>query len=379
MDISRKRVIILGATGTIGQNALQVCRQHSQWLQVVGLHAHKACHMLAQWRQEWPDATLICSGQYHADADAGGIDALEHLITHTEADLVLNGIAGADGLRSSVLTLLSGKDLALANKESMVMAGRYLQQLAAQHHCHILPVDSEHASLFVLLQHQPKESVDQLILTASGGPFRSWTWHEMSQATPAQASKHPTWKMGQKISIDSASLANKGLEVIEAWRFFHYTSKQIDVVIHPQSMVHAMIKMHDGSLHTHISHPSMQLPIQTMLLYPHMLPSAVPGLSWNQLSQMTFEEVDYQRFPMLRLAYQVIEADDPYPIVYNAANEIAVQAFCAGNISFTSIADVVDFCLQQSYDKTQPQHIDAVISIDHQARHYAKRWCQEVK
>lgn len=374
-----KRVVILGASGTIGQTALRVAQNYSDLITVVGLHVHSNIQVLKQSHTLFPQALLALSSSLpslSADISFFGGEAVEQLIDATKPDLVLNGISGAAGLTASVATLVRGITLALANKESLVMAGPYLKHLAAQNNALILPVDSEHSALFYLLQNQKKTDVARYIITASGGPFRGQTRTQLKDVTPAQAANHPRWKMGQKISIDSATLANKGLEVIEAWALFGCPPQDIEVIVHPQSVVHAFIRTHDGALFAHLGAPNMQLPITNALLYPELQPSP---LAYLELAGQTlsFEEVDDATFPMLNLAYQACHAGYPAPIVYNAANEVAVELFIEGQITFLQIAELVGDVLALAHEPVNVLNLDDIMRCDAAARTFAYNWLSQ--
>lgn len=367
-----KKVIILGVSGTIGHNALIVARNCKTEIEIVGLHAHTNYDFLLSLKDEFPLAKLALSNNVNSsinNIDFMGDDALKNLILTTKADVVLNGIASSAGLLSSVYTLQSGKDLALANKESMVMAATLLLKLAKDNNCKILPVDSEHSALFYLLENRDLSTVKELILTASGGPFKYLPSKELENVTPDDAANHPTWKMGRKISIDSASLANKGLEVIEAYKLFGLPLDKIKVVIHPQSIVHSLIKTTDGVLYAHMSKPSMTLPIQNALLYPILKDNLLVDLDLTDLT-LTFKKPRYDDFKLLDLAYLACKKGDAYTIVYNAANEVAVEAFCQGKIKFTELAKVVEHCLNACYNN-KVNSIEEILAIDKIARERA--------
>ena len=360
-----RRVIILGSSGTIGQNALRVCLRCKDALEVAAVHVHGSIDKLALAHADFPDARLIVSADdVRTDLPlyARGADAIRSLIMETDADIVLNGISGSAGYYASFWTLESGKDLALANKESLVMAGPLLQKLAKEKQCRILPVDSEHWALFSLLKNENPDLVSDLILTASGGPFFHYSQEQLRTVTPEEAVRHPTWAMGAKISIDSATLANKGLEVIEAWRLFNLPPENIKVAVHRQSLVHAMIRMKDGAFHAHISRPDMQLSIQDALLYPDMRHVPVCDMNLEQSWQFGFDPVPTALRPMLDLAYQACQAGGAAPVVYNAANEAAVQLFREKKIGFLDLGVHVSRALQYNIDNYQ-QERDAVFSL----------------
>jgi 1-deoxy-D-xylulose-5-phosphate reductoisomerase len=263
--------------------------------------------------------------------------------------MTVNGIAGAAGLLPSAAAILAGSDLALANKETVVMAGDIILPLAAEKKVTILPVDSEHSAIFNLLNAHGREGVEELILTASGGPFRKLNRREMEKVRPADALAHPTWKMGPKITIDSASMANKGLEVIEAVRLFGFSPEKVRVLIHPQSVVHSMIRMKDGAVYAQLSGPDMRLPIHEALCYPECGESSFGALDFDTLT-LEFERPDFERFPMLPLAWEAIRRGGLYPCVYNAANEAAAAAFLSGKAGFLDIPVIVGYVLNMKWD-----------------------------
>ncbi|MGL4523955.1 MAG: 1-deoxy-D-xylulose-5-phosphate reductoisomerase [Spirochaetia bacterium] len=351
-----RKVIILGASGTIGQNALRVCRRYPHHLDIVGLHVHHSLSMLEGLTAEFPNARCISSANLDAQEAqklglfAHGESSLEKLIKETSAHIVLNGICGSAGFFSSFWALESGKDLALANKETLVIGGALLLELAKKMQKKIIPVDSEHWALFSLIEHMPASRVKKLILTASGGPFRNFGPNALENVSPDQAATHPTWNMGRKISIDSASMANKGLEIIEAYRLFAIPLENISVVVHPQSLVHAMIQTQDGALHAHMSAPTMELPIQNALLYPQILAVPQVELDFSQMLQMTFESINANLMGMIDLAYEVCKRGDPYPAIYNASNEAAVQLFEEKKIRFTEIPVYVEKAISEQYN-----------------------------
>jgi 1-deoxy-D-xylulose-5-phosphate reductoisomerase len=359
-----KKILILGATGSIGKSAIAIAKAYPQLLQVVGLQAHSQVEALLALREDFPQAKLAITGLMHIlhqDIIAGK-NALRTLIETSTADLVLNGIAGSSGLWASVYSLQAGKHLALANKESMVMASEYLHALARDKNLDILPVDSEHSALYYLMQSPL--AIDEYIITASGGAFRGKKLSELEHVRAHDAAKHPTWQMGLKISIDSASLANKGLEVIEAWKFLHIPLDQIKVLQHPQSLVHALVRTSDGALQAYISNTHMQLPIQNALLHPQLKPAT---LSYLDLigQKLSFEEIDHQTFPMLQLAYLACHKGDPYPLIYNAVNEVAVALFIEDKISFLAIAQLVAKALDASYPYSfDPLQLDDIWQAD---------------
>ncbi len=357
-----KRVIILGSTGSIGTNALEVVRSMPEMLSVVGLSAHTQLEALVQQAHEFEPIAVAACGICEAEARAVlgshrlpdgcraffGERAITALLEGTDADIVLNGIAGSSGLLPSVSAVEAGRTLALANKESIVMAGRLLLDRAGHTGARILPVDSEHAAVFSLNGLFVKGQVAEIVLTASGGAFRDSSAAELAQATVEQALQHPTWRMGTKITIDCATLANKGLEVIEAHYLFGVAPEQIKVLLHPQSYVHSLVRTIDGSLYAQLGTPDMRVPIQNALTYPECHPSATPALDLcGQL--LSFQALDEKRFRMISLAYEALRLGEPAPIVYNAANEVAVAAFTRQEIGFLDIAALVEEVLARDW------------------------------
>jgi 1-deoxy-D-xylulose-5-phosphate reductoisomerase len=371
----RKKVALLGATGSIGKSTLDVLRRGKDVFEPVLFSSHTDSAGLAALGAEFPDAALALSGVEQGVPSVGyfGKEGLLQAIINCSADIVVNGIAGAAGLAPSIAALESGMDLALANKETIVMAGPLVRALAKAKKARILPVDSEHSAIFKLLEAHGRDHLATILLTASGGPFRAYTLEQLGRVRAQDALKHPTWNMGAKITIDSASMANKGLEVIEAARLFDIPAPAaadvIQVVVHPQSIVHSMISLKDGSMYAQISRPDMRLPIQDALYYPENAPSGFEALDFKRLT-LSFEQPDGEKFPMLPLAYQALSAGDLYPVVYNAANEVAVAAFLAGQIRFPDIARVVALALEQNWDGTL--ELDAIRETDSRARSVAK-------
>jgi len=367
-----KKVIVLGSTGSIGTSALDIIRGNGDDFQLVGLSANKREKELLAQAEEFSVTSLALTGNQGSCSRIthSGPEALLDLIRDTEAHIVVNGISGAVGLLPSVAALESGKDLALANKETMVMAGPLVNSLAEKMGRKILPVDSEHSAIFHLIEGRNPHNIEEIIITASGGPFRGHTLEQLQKVTAKEAMKHPTWDMGYKISIDSATMANKGLEVIECWRLFDIPLDRIKVLVHPQSLVHSLIRTTDLAMYAHISHPDMRLPIQNALFYPNM--KAVPG-SFLDLAgrEMTFFEPDRENFPMLPLAYRAAESGGAYPIVYNAVNEIAVQAFVDNLIGFAEIPELTESVMNEDWSE-EPESFPEVLHIDAQCRKMAE-------
>ncbi len=364
----KKRIIILGATGSIGFNTLDVVRRFHEDFEIVGMTAHTQTELLCKIAQEFDVKNLALSGKVKQIEEIShyGSQGVLDLIHQTEADIVVNGISGAAGLMPSVVTLESDKDLALANKETVVTAGPLISELAKSKNKRIQPVDSEHAAIFQLTRFRPENHLKKIILTSSGGPFRNTDHESMKKATLKDALNHPTWAMGSKISIDSATLANKGLEVIETVHLFGVSPDMIDVLIHPQSLVHSLIKATDGSQYAQISEPDMKVPIMNALLYPEIGNTMFKDLDLTD-KVLEFFKPDTQRFPMLKYAYEVLRAEGSYSIAFNAANEVAVEAFISGQIKFMDIPELVSSVLQLDWSQKSLSFAE-VLSIDRKVR-----------
>ncbi|MDR2151046.1 MAG: 1-deoxy-D-xylulose-5-phosphate reductoisomerase [Spirochaetaceae bacterium] len=351
----KKRVAVLGATGSIGSSTLDIIRHAPEQFEVVLLTAYRNSAALQELAAEFPRARCVRAGIAAALKESG-------------ADLAVNGIAGAGGLDPSFAAVEAGMDLALANKETMVMAGSLIQEAAARTGSRIIPVDSEHSALFHLLLAQNRRTVAELLLTASGGPFLDYTHEQLAKVSVQDALVHPTWKMGPVITVNAATLANKGLEVIEAARFFRLPVEKIKALIHRQSTVHSLIRWTDGSLCAQLSVPSMRLPLQKALYYPDSAPdSLIPPLNFDNLT-LSFEKPDHERFPLLPLAYQAERAGPLYPVAYNAANETAVEAFLQGRLPFPALAGVVAHVLAQDWQAGAAVTREAVWETDAKAR-----------
>jgi 1-deoxy-D-xylulose-5-phosphate reductoisomerase len=324
-----RRVIIVGSTGSIGTQALDVIKANPDRFQVVALAAGKNQELLVEQAREFGVAEIGL-----------GAEAATKLIEDIDADVVVNGITGSIGLKPTLATLRSGKTLALANKESLIVGGRLVTDAAAPGQ--IVPVDSEHSALAQCLLAGEQREVRKLILTASGGPFRGYTREQLTLVTPQQALAHPTWVMGKVVTTNSATLVNKGLELIEAHLLFDIPIERIDVTVHPQSIVHSMVEFVDGSTMAQCSPPNMKLPIALGMSWPERVPNVAPALDFTQASQWTFEPLNEMVFGAVRLARQVAKAGSTYPAVYNAANEEAVEAFHRNKIGFNQIVDVIE-------------------------------------
>jgi 1-deoxy-D-xylulose-5-phosphate reductoisomerase len=374
-----RRVIILGSTGSIGVQALDVISRSQDELRVVALSAQNAWEpLIAQARVQGvtriavadPDAAARAGEAWTGGEVLAGPNGLVRLIAESDCDLVLNAIVGSAGLVPSVAALTEGIDLALANKESLVVGGELLTQLAQATGASIIPVDSEHSAIHQLLAGEPPGTVDRLILTASGGPFRGRRATELADVTVAQALAHPTWEMGGKITIDSATLMNKGLELIEAHHLFGTPYEQIDVLVHPQSIVHSMIALCDGATLAHLGYPDMRVPISYALHYPERVDVPVKRLDLAEVGSLTFEPADDQTFSCLRLARAAGRVGGTAPCTLNAANEVAVHAFLRERLRFLDIAEVIEQTLAEL--PAEPVHsFDSLGEADADARRVA--------
>ncbi len=374
-----RRVVILGSTGSIGVQALEVVAWSGGELEVVGLSASTGWEQLLEQARAH-GVSRIALNDPHAAARAAeawtdgdvlsGPDGLVQLITETECDMVLNAIVGSAGLLATVATLGEGIPLALANKESLVVGGELVNHLSEATGAQIIPVDSEHSAIHQLLAAERPGTVLGLVITASGGPFRGRTAEELQDVTIEQALNHPTWAMGGKITIDSATLMNKGLEVIEAHHLFGTPYDEIDVIVHPQSIIHSMIQLCDGATLAHLGYPDMRVPISYALHHPERIDVPIRPLDFAELGSLTFEAPDLATFPCLRLAREAGIAGGTAPCILNAANEVAVHAFLSGRLAFRGIAEVIDETLQ-SIDTRQVHSFDQLAATDAQARQVA--------
>jgi 1-deoxy-D-xylulose-5-phosphate reductoisomerase len=379
----RKRVVLLGATGSIGENTLRVLRAHPDKLELVGIAAHSRWEKLAAIAREF-DVRHVSLFDEAACAIAranlaafpagtqlvGGLTGLVELAQLPAADTVLVAVVGTTGLTPALAALAAGKDLALASKEILVLAGKFVLAAAKKSGAKLLPVDSEHNAVFQCLEGHPSAGVRRIVLTASGGAFRDWPAERLAHVTPADALKHPNWSMGPKITVDSATLANKGLELIEAQCLFGLRPEQCTAVLHPQSIVHALVEFTDGAMLAQLCPPSMTFPIQHALLHPQRAPGVDSALDLTQLLSLEFRPIDESRFPMLRLARETMHAAGAAPAIYNAANEVAVAAFLAGRIPFLAIPRVVEHTLGRLKNSAPPD-LAAVLTIDLEARRLA--------
>jgi 1-deoxy-D-xylulose-5-phosphate reductoisomerase len=366
-----KRIAILGSTGSIGQQALDVIRALPDELKVVGLTGNKNLKLLERQIQEF-QPKMFCSSVKPDVSHGGQFLSAEDIASHPEVDFVIVATVGKAGLSATLAALRVGKTVALASKEVLVMAGEVVVREANLHQSQILPVDSEHSAIWQCLQGEESKA-RRLLLTASGGPFYRHSRAELAEVTPEQALRHPVWKMGRKITIDSATLMNKGLEVIEANWLFSFPFDSIEILIHPQSIVHSMVEFADGSLKAQLSWPDMRLAIQYALSYPRRWPNPeLPRLDWNKITSLTFEPVDYDRFPCLRLAVEAGKSGGTYPAVLCAADEVAIDLFLSHRICFTDIAEIVQETLEQHRNISTPS-LEDILAADNWARECAAR------
>lgn len=375
------RVAVLGSTGSIGTQALDVLAAHPDLFQVTGLAAARNADLLAEQAERFRPL-LTCLSESKTGGSLYGQEGLIEIATHTEVDLVLVATTGAAGWEPTLAALRAGKQIALANKEALVMAGSIIAVEARKMGAVIRPVDSEHCAIWQCIQGEgvgesqlmaPRD-VRRLILTASGGPFRNTQLEDMKKVTPPQALAHPTWNMGSKITIDSATLMNKGLEVIEAHWLFNMPYDKIDVIIHPQSTIHSMVEFSDGSTKAQLGVPDMRVPIQYALSYPRHLPyNRLPSLDWSKAGTLTFQPPDLDRFPCLRLAMEAGQHGRTYPAVLAAADEIAVAAFLRGNLSFMGIPQMVERALAMHTPITSPTLQD-IRDVDSTTREQVQGW-----
>lgn len=357
-----KKVLVLGCTGSIGTNAINIVQNMKDDFQICGLQAHNNKEELNRLSSIYKCPTLLTS-------EDNTEQAFQKLIDESKPDIVVNGIAGAAGLIPSKVTLENKIDIALANKETIVMAGKLIKELAHKNNAKILPVDSEHSAIFNLVERIGKENISKIVITASGGPFRNFTKDQLENVTVEQALNHPTWKMGKKITIDSSTLANKGLEVIEAAYLFDAKAEQIEVVVHPQSLIHSLVRTNDGMLYAQISDPDMKHPIFSALTWPENKQTYLKPFDLFD-HEMTFFKPRYEDFPLLSYAFECVKNGKAYTIAFNAANEIAVHAFLDKKISYPKIAQIVNKVLQNNWTE-EVTSFDQVMELDSLARKYA--------
>ena len=379
--MKRKRVVILGATGSIGESALNVARDIPERMEIVGLAANSNAEKLAAAANETRAQSVCLVDETKIDALQRGLqykprifagqEGLLEIASMTNAEMVLVAIVGTGGLRPALAAIEAGKDLAVASKEILVMAGEIVMREARDNDVKVLPVDSEHNAIFQCLEGKSASDVRRIILTASGGPFRETARKDFNSITPEQALKHPTWNMGPKITIDSATLFNKGLEMIEAHWLFSVPMKRVEVVIHPQSIVHSMVEFADGSTLAQLSYSNMCFPIQYAVTWPDRVPNTLPPLDFSKLSRLEFFPPRYDDFPALNLARRAGETGGTLPAVMNAANEVAVAGFLERQVRFPDIWQIVEDVMNR-HTSVAHADLDAILQADHWARKEAQ-------
>lgn len=383
----KKHVAILGSTGSIGTQALEVMSEQADRFEVEVLTAHSNSDLLIEQALKYrPNAVVIGDERkFEAVRDAlweaeikvfAGAQALEQVVEMEEIDVVLTALVGYAGLKPTLAAINAGKHIALANKETLVVAGELVTQSAKEKGVNIYPVDSEHSAIFQCLAGEFHNPIEKIVLTASGGPFRGRTRAELETVTKAQALKHPNWEMGAKITIDSASLMNKGLEVIEAKWLFGLRPDQIEVIVHPQSIIHSLVQFEDGSMKAQMGLPDMKLPIQYALAYPQRLKNEFPRFRFLDYPQLTFEEADIKTFRNLQLAFDAMEKGGNMPCILNAANEIAVAAFLREEIGFLAMSDLVEHCMNTVPFIAKPS-LDELILSDERTRVLAEEYLKQ--
>jgi 1-deoxy-D-xylulose-5-phosphate reductoisomerase len=384
MSAVTKNVAVLGSTGSIGTSALDVISASEGRLRAIALSAHGKLNRLLEQARAYRPRWIVATNETAAKAfDWSGLppetellvggQRLAEVATAADVDVVLAAIVGSAGLRSTWAALEAGKTVALANKEALVMAGSLVTELAAQRRGTIVPIDSEHSAIFQALQAGRREEVARVVLTASGGPFRDFSPEQLAQVTVDEALAHPTWDMGPKITVDSATLMNKAMEIIEARWLFNLTADQIEVAIHPQSIVHSFVEFVDGSIVAQLSPPDMKLPIQYALEYPHRRPGVAERMDWSRRWRLEFEPADAARFPALALGHECAHAGGTSGCVLNAANEAAVEAFLAGELHFTEIVPACRSVLE-AHDFDPKPTLEQLIELDRWARLEIERW-----
>lgn len=380
---AKRRIAVLGSTGSIGTQALDVISRHYDFLEVEVLTANNNSKLLIEQAKLFnPSSVVICNearyDEVHEALDPldikvfAGIDSVCDLVKSSTVDIVLTAMVGFSGLKPTIAAISEGKTIALANKETLVAAGGIIMPMAESYRAPIIPVDSEHSAIFQCLQGE-KAKLEKILLTGSGGPFRCSSKAEIASATKEMALKHPKWKMGAKVTIDSASLMNKGLELIEAKWLFSVEAKDIEIVIHPQSIIHSMVQFSDGSVIAQLSNPDMRVPIQYALSYPYRVDLNTERLDFAKLAQLNFEKPDLERFPCLRLAYESLERGGNATCIMNGANEVAVAALLNDQIHFADIPNVIEETLAHT-DFIKNPTIDDIYSTDFEAKRIAEEF-----
>lgn len=384
----KKKIAILGSTGSIGTQTLEVVATYPERYEVYALCAHQSIDKLIQQARTFhPEVVCIADEALYpalcealSDLDIkvwAGEDAIAQMVTMPSIDVVVAAMVGYAGLRPTIEAIKAGKTIALANKETLVVAGEIICALAQQYHAPILPVDSEHSAIFQSLVGEDYSEIEKILLTASGGPFRTYTLDQMRQVTAAEALRHPNWDMGAKITIDSSTMMNKGFEVIEAKWLFGVPVDKIEVLIHPQSIVHSAVQFTDGAIKAQLGAPDMRLPIQYALSFPERLASDFPRVEWTQMTQLTFEQPDLQRFPNLQLAYEAMRKGGTVPCVLNAANEVVNLAFRQDRCGFLQMSEIIAETMNKTPFIATPTYEDYV-AIDKEARIKAQELLENI-
>lgn len=379
--MKKRQLAILGSTGSIGTQALEVVSEHSDLFEVYALTANNQVDLLInQARKYMPEVVVIANERKYPELKEAledlpikvwaGADAIAQMVQSEPIDMVLTAMVGYSGLRPTISAIKAGKAIALANKETLVVAGELIMKLAAEHKVPILPVDSEHSAIFQCLTGAYDNPIEKILLTASGGPFRRKTLEELATVTKAQALRHPNWTMEAKITIDSASMMNKGFEMIEAKWLFDVTPDQVQVVVHPQSVIHSMVQFEDGAVIAQLGIPDMKLPIAYAFSFPTRMRSMAPRLDFNQYSTLTFEEPDMERFRNLAFAFEAARQGGNMPCILNAANEVVVAAFLQDRIGFLQMSDVIERTMRKASFIVNPSYEDYV-ATDTEARRLA--------
>ncbi len=379
--MTQKNIVILGSTGSIGEQALDIVREHPDQFRVLALSCNSSWQKLADQVNEFhPQYALIANEKYlselkenvtHSDTEflLGNSDLLS-LATLNAADIILNSLVGFAGFEPTLEALKAGKKVALANKESLVVGGGIINKLIEDNRELLIPVDSEHSAMLQCLVGEPLGKIEKLVITASGGPFRTWSKKQMQKITVEDALDHPNWSMGAKVTIDSATMMNKGLEIIEAHWLFDMPLSKIEAVVHPQSVIHSIVTFTDGSSKAQLGPPTMKVPILYALTYPDRIDLDAPRLDWKTAFDLTFEPVDYDRFPCLRLAVEAVEEGGLAPAILNAANEVAVDRFLNEEITYIEIANVIESCLEQ-LNNSESITLHSLKNIDEETRKLA--------
>ena len=379
--MKKRQLAILGSTGSIGTQALEVVSEHSDLFEVYALTANNQVDLLInQARKYMPEVVVIANERKYPELKEAledlpikvwaGADAIAQMVQSEPIDMVLTAMVGYSGLRPTISAIKAGKAIALANKETLVVAGELIMKLAAEHKVPILPVDSEHSAIFQCLTGAYDNPIEKILLTASGGPFRRKTLEELATVTKAQALRHPNWTMGAKITIDSASMMNKGFEMIEAKWLFDVTPDQVQVVVHPQSVIHSMVQFEDGAVKAQLGMPDMRLPIQYAFSYPDRVASSFDRLDFAKCTSLTFEQPDTKRFRNLALAYEAMYRGGNMPCIVNAANEVVVAAFLRDEIGFLAMSNVIEQTMERASFVQVPTY-DDYVATDAEARRIA--------